>query len=169
MFADTDNDGVVSAKELKQVMALMGNELTDQEVRDIIKESGSTDSINYSKFCSLLGIGIKQSRTKESDPEAEMRHAFSLFDRDRDGVISPKDMRAALAGFGVTLTEREVDQVSRARAHANVPPPRAALSRRPPLTTCSLRGQLIGEATLSAERKVSYDVFKRVMGSNRTS
>ena len=77
---------------------------------------------------------MKQSR--DADPEEEMQHAFKLFDRDRDGVITPKEMAAALAGFGVTLTEREVDQ-------------------------------LIGEATLSTSRSVSYDIFKRVMAANR--
>ena len=115
------------------MMEHLGNPLTEQELKDILKEAGS-DSIDYNAFTKLLGIGVKQSR--DADPEEEMQHAFKLFDRDRDGVITPKEMAAALAGFGVTLTEREVDQ-------------------------------LIGEATLSTSRSVSYDIFKRVMAANR--
>ena len=39
---DQDQDGVVSAAELKKMMKSMGNELTEQEVRDVLKEAGST-------------------------------------------------------------------------------------------------------------------------------
>ncbi len=132
---DQDNDGFVSKKEMQRMMTYLGNPLTDQEVNDILKEAGSErGSLDYSEFCKLLGIGVKQSR--EADPEETMRHAFNLFDRDRDGAITPKEMTKALAGFGVQLTEREVDQ-------------------------------LIGEATLSQSRSVTYETFKRVMSANR--
>jgi len=131
---DQDQDGVVSAAELKRMMKSMGNELTEQEVRDILKEAGSTTSIGYGAFCRLMGAGIKQSR--DVDPEDEMRDAFKLFDHDGDGQISPKDMVKALAQFGVTLTDSDVDK-------------------------------LIAEATLSQDRNVSYEVFKRVMTAAR--
>ena len=103
---DQDNDGYVSKKELQKMMEHLGNTLTDQEVNDILKEADAPKGmIDYSAFCSLLGIGVKQSR--DADPEEELQHAFKLFDRDRDGVISAKEMTAALAGFGVQLTDRE--------------------------------------------------------------
>ena len=109
--ADQDNDGVVGSAELKIMMKQLGNELTDQEVRDILKEAGASgNSITYAQFCKLLGIGIKKSDSRD-DPEEEMQMAFSLFDRDRDGVITAKEMKQALAMFGVQLTDREVDQV----------------------------------------------------------
>lgn len=109
--ADQDNDGVVGSAELKMMMKRLGNELTDQEVRDILKEAGASgNSITYAQFCKLLGIGIKKSDARD-DPDEEMQMAFSLFDRDRDGVITAKEMTQALAMFGVQLTDREVDQV----------------------------------------------------------
>ena len=92
------------------MMKQLGNELTEQEVNDIMKEAGTSGGrIDYQAFCKLLGIGIKQSR--EQDAEEEMQHAFSLFDHNRDGVIDAKEMRAGLASFNVMLTEREVDQL----------------------------------------------------------
>ena len=97
------------------MMKEMGNTLTDQEVRDIMKEAGSMSSISYSAFCRLVGSGIKLSR--DVDPEDELRDAFRLFDLDNDGQISPKDMVGALAHFGVTLTDREVDQVYAVARH----------------------------------------------------
>ena len=108
------------------MMKKMGNPLSDEEVRDIMKESGSSSSISYPSFCKLLGIGIKQSR--ETDPEEEMQDAFRLFDRDRDGVISAQEMKNALIMFGITLTDREVDQV-RARTQPRPPDPRTRAYR----------------------------------------
>jgi len=131
---DQDQDGIVSPQELQRVMTTLGNPLTDQEVGDIMKESGSSTGISDSSFRELMGTNVKQSR--DHDPEEELQHAFRLFDLDGDGMISPKEMTAGLAKFGVKLTEREVDQ-------------------------------LIGEATLSQSRNVTYEVFKRVMSAAR--
>ena len=159
---DQDQDGVVSAAELKKMMKSMGNELTEQEVRDILKEAGSTTSISYPAFARLMGVGIKSSR--DDDPEDQMRDAYKIFDVDGDGKISPKDMVKALAQFGVKLNDSEVDKV-RAAAHAlfaALPPPCSPLCV---LTTS--RSQLIAEATLSNERNVTYEVFKRVMSAAR--
>lgn len=159
---DQDQDGVVSAAELKKMMKSMGNELTEQEVRDVLKEAGSTTSISYPAFARLMGVGIKSSR--DDDSEDQMHDAYKIFDVDGDGKISPKDMVKALAQFGVKLNDSEVDKV-RAAAHAlfaALPPPCSPLCV---LTTS--RSQLIAEATLSNERNVSYEVFKRVMSAAR--
>lgn len=73
--------------------------------------------------------------SREADPEEEMQHAFRLFDRDRDGKITPKEMTQALAGFGVHLTEREVDQVRLAQAPTRAPLPKMRHEQHP-LAAC---------------------------------
>lgn len=59
---------MVSAEELKRMMVQFGNALTDEEVRDIMKESGSGTALSYSAFCRLLGVGIKQRRAMPAWP-----------------------------------------------------------------------------------------------------
>jgi calmodulin len=108
LLADQDNDGMVSPAELKKMMQHLGNPLNDQETSDILKEAGCPQ-LDYAAFCKLLGVNVKSSREAEADEE--MHHAFKLFDRDGDGVITSKEMTEALRGFGVQLTDREVDQV----------------------------------------------------------
>ena len=52
LAADQDNDGFVSQTELKKMMIKMGNALTDEEVRDIMRESNAQDDrISYTAFC----------------------------------------------------------------------------------------------------------------------
>mmetsp|Transcript_36204 Transcript_36204/g.79590 ORF Transcript_36204/g.79590 Transcript_36204/m.79590 type:complete len:157 (+) Transcript_36204:166-636(+) len=136
---DQDNDGVISAAELKKMMAKLGNSLTDAEVKDIISEAGSssTNSITLAQFNKLMTLGHKEGGVVP-DVEDEMKSAFAIFDKDGDGFISPKEMIAALTNFGITLTERE--------------------------TTL-----LIAEATLTSggQKNVSYEVFKKVMLSGK--
>ena len=58
------------------MMKMLGNELTDQEIKDIIKESASDKAgITYPAFCRLMGVGLKNSR--EVDPEEELQEAAS--------------------------------------------------------------------------------------------
>ena len=66
-------------------------------------------SISFAEFSRLMGVGIKH--TVEADPEEDMRHAFRLFDQDKDGFISPKEMISALSKFGITINDKEVKQL----------------------------------------------------------
>lgn len=138
---DADNDGFISTAELKKTMKTVGAELTDEEVVDVLKESGADHGrISFNDFCRLMNIGQKmRAKMAETDEEDDMRHAFELFDRDRDGRISAMEMKTALASFGVTLSDQNV-------------------------------AELIAEATMDDKVKtVSYDCFKRVMKHGQTA
>ena len=92
-------------------MQTLGNAITDEEVADIMKEArvDRGGSISFAEFSRLMGVGIKH--TVEADPEEDMRHAFRLFDQDKDGFISPKEMISALSKFGITINDKEVKQL----------------------------------------------------------
>merc|ERR1712083_890921 len=72
---DVDDDGLITAKELKSIMEQMGNPLTDAEVKDIIAEAGSrkTNSITFAQFAKLMHIG---ARGQQDDEEEIVRSAF---------------------------------------------------------------------------------------------
>ena len=97
---------MVSTSELKLMMTKMGTNMTDQELSDIIKESGaSAKGISYPEFCKLMRVGGGRRRTRlsardledQGEQEEDLRHAFSLFDRNRDGEIDAAEMTAAAA------------------------------------------------------------------------
>lgn len=70
------------------------------------------------------------------DVEEEMRLSFSIFDKDGDGFISPKEMTSALSNFGITLTARETELLI---AEATL--------------------------TSGGDKRISFEVFKKVMTS----
>jgi len=53
------------------------------------------------------------SKSKDIDPEEEMRAAFKVFDRDNNGVISATELRQVMVSLGENLTEAEVDEIIR--------------------------------------------------------
>merc|ERR1712087_183304 len=105
---DVDDDGLITAKELKSIMEQMGNPLTDAEVKDIIAEAGSrkTNSITFAQFAKLMHIG---ARGQQDDEEEIVRSAFDLFDKNGDGTISSSEMQASIKKFGVPLSARETE------------------------------------------------------------
>ena len=55
---DKDGDGTISAKELKVVMATLGHNMTDDEIRDMIKE---VDDDGRCCYLDIFGGGVCQS------------------------------------------------------------------------------------------------------------
>ncbi|CZR64427.1 probable calmodulin [Phialocephala subalpina] len=53
---DKDNDGVISAKELREVMASIGEKLTDAEVEEVMREvdRDGNGSIDFEEFLQVL-------------------------------------------------------------------------------------------------------------------
>jgi len=54
---DRDGDGLISAAELKHVMANLGDKFSDEEVRELIREADMDNDghINYVEFTRLMG------------------------------------------------------------------------------------------------------------------
>merc|ERR1712187_320117 len=60
-------------------------------------------SINYSDFCSMMITQLEQKSTDD-----EIRQAFSLFDQNGDGKISPKELKEVMLSLGEELTDQDV-------------------------------------------------------------
>jgi len=105
---DRDGDGKIGASELGTVMRALGQNLTEAEVKEIVKKL-SSDTVDFEKFKSVM-IANK----KDVDPEKEMREAFKVFDKDGKGVVQTSELRAVLTSMGEKLTEEEVDGIIKA-------------------------------------------------------
>lgn len=56
---DSDNSGMINAKELHQLLTTMGDKMTDEEVDNMIEDAGGGSSIDYAKLVKKLNKAAK--------------------------------------------------------------------------------------------------------------
>mmetsp|Transcript_129423 Transcript_129423/g.307073 ORF Transcript_129423/g.307073 Transcript_129423/m.307073 type:complete len:151 (-) Transcript_129423:166-618(-) len=107
---DEDKDDKLSLKEFGTLLSSLGQNPTEQELQDWIGGDGEHDTtrIDFHTFLSLMS-----RKLKETDTEEELIEAFKVFDRDRDGFISGKELRQSMTNLGERLTDTEVDEMIR--------------------------------------------------------
>jgi calmodulin len=107
---DKDGDGQITTKELGTVMRSLGQNPTEAELRDMIREvdQDNNGTIDFREF---LGMMAKKMSTTENDDE--IRDAFKVFDKDGDGLISAAELRHVMTNLGEKLTDEEVDEMIR--------------------------------------------------------
>ena len=109
-FFDKNGDGTITTGELGTVLRSLGQNPTEKELKDMVKEldEDGNGKIDFEEF---LSIAKKMSRAKESDEE--LMEAFKVFDRDGDGFITAAELRHIMSNLGETLTDQEVDEMIR--------------------------------------------------------
>ena len=95
-------------QELSTVMRSLGQNPTDAEVQDMINEVDvdGSGSMEFPEFCVMM---VK--KMAESDTENEVREAYRVFDKDRDGFISRQELRMIFAALPEKLTHQEIEEM----------------------------------------------------------
>merc|ERR1712113_1338738 len=80
---DKDGSGTISTKELLGVMRSMGQNPTEDELLALVMEVdiNGDGTIDFEEF-----LGMMKSKANEADQESDLREAFKIFDRDKDGL-----------------------------------------------------------------------------------
>ena len=89
-------------------MRSLGQNPTDAEVQDMINEVDvdGSGSMEFPEFCVMM---VK--KMAESDTENEVREAYRVFDKDRDGFISRQELRMIFAALPEKLTNHEIEEM----------------------------------------------------------
>lgn len=96
----SDGDGTITTLELGTVMRSLGQNPTDAELQDMINEVDvdGDGTINFDEFLSMM-----KKKFKDTDNEEEIRQAFQVFDKDGNGMISAKELKAVMESLGALL------------------------------------------------------------------
>ena len=101
---DKDGDGTVSTKELGVVMRALGQNPTDAEVTEMIKEVDidGNGEVDFDEFCGLM---IK--KMNENEPEEELVEVFKIFDKNNDERIDYEDLKIIFQELGEDVSEKD--------------------------------------------------------------
>ena len=87
---DTDGNGTIDPKELKEAMQSLGFEAKNQNIYQMISDidKDGTGDIDFEEFLDLMTAGISSSDSKE-----DVKKVFNLFDDDKTGYISLQNLK----------------------------------------------------------------------------
>ncbi|KAL2612444.1 hypothetical protein R1flu_024136 [Riccia fluitans] len=107
---DKDGDGSITANELGTVMRSLGQNPTDSELQDMIQEVDvdGDGTIDFAEFLTLAALKIKDAGSDE-----ELKEAFRVLDKDRNGFISAVELGHVMTNLGENLTDDEVYEMIR--------------------------------------------------------
>ncbi|KAJ3697503.1 hypothetical protein LUZ61_001208 [Rhynchospora tenuis] len=105
---DKDNDGFITKQELATVIRQLGQNPSDEDVQEMIREvdADGNGTVDFPEFLALM-----EKKLKETDSEDELREAFKVFDKDNNGFISASELRTVLMNLGENISDAEVDEM----------------------------------------------------------
>ncbi|KAJ8309337.1 hypothetical protein KUTeg_014211 [Tegillarca granosa] len=102
---DSNGGGTISHGELGTVMRSLGQNPTEKDLEEMIKEvdQDGNGEIDFEEFLLLM---VKTM--SKADDDDELKRAFKIFDVDNSGTISASDLRLIMECLGEKLTDEEV-------------------------------------------------------------
>lgn len=98
---DQDRDGEISNKDLKDILVSLGQNPTDSEIRDMLREMPVPSDLVH--FVEMFG-----RKMENVDSEDLIKNAFSCFDETGNGFIDLAEFRELLTTMGSRLTHQQV-------------------------------------------------------------
>ena len=105
---DTDNSGSITTKELGTVMRNLGQNPSEEELKQMIREVdlNGNGTIDFKEFMCLM---VK--KMKDNNVDDELQEAFKVFDRNQNGYITSHELRHTMANLGDNLSPEEVEEI----------------------------------------------------------
>mmetsp|Transcript_39690 Transcript_39690/g.45188 ORF Transcript_39690/g.45188 Transcript_39690/m.45188 type:complete len:153 (-) Transcript_39690:467-925(-) len=108
---DNDDDGEITVKELGKVMGLVNQQITENELQDMLNEVDADGSGGIS-FTEFLSIMIR--KLKESDLMVDLTEVFKIFDVSDDDFIDAPELKYVLNELlGESCTEEQIEEMIR--------------------------------------------------------
>lgn len=115
---DSNHDGMLNVEEMKQMLNNIGLHVSDKVIHRVIREASKNNENNdLIREQDFLAWFSRFKTPKEDDAEADLKAAFMVFDRDRNGYITRDELKSAMQVMGETLSERDLDELLRTTDH----------------------------------------------------
>mmetsp|Transcript_20554 Transcript_20554/g.36519 ORF Transcript_20554/g.36519 Transcript_20554/m.36519 type:complete len:151 (+) Transcript_20554:27-479(+) len=103
---DKNGDGHITADELGQVMEQLGHVVEEEDLEEMIHEVDprKQGDIDFADFLKMMDQDLAQ-------PNDEMKIAFAFFDKDKDGFISPAELKALMTSLGEKVGDNEIEAI----------------------------------------------------------
>merc|ERR1711953_377042 len=98
---DKGGSGSISTNELLHVMRAMGENPTEDDVLNLMMEADldGSGTIEFPEFLESM----KQKYGNMTDTEGDIKDAFKIFDRDKDGFVDIKELIKVASTMGFSL------------------------------------------------------------------
>jgi len=108
---DKEGEGVITRKILTSTMQALGQNPTEAEIQDMIKDVDvdGNGEVDFEEFVLMLHARMQQ----KIDPKEELKDIFSILDRDSNGLVSRHELKYMWGQLGVPLTDNDVDELMR--------------------------------------------------------
>ncbi|KAF5459192.1 hypothetical protein F2P56_023170 [Juglans regia] len=125
---DKNGDGFITKQEMRESLKNIKMVVTDKEVEEmVVKVDANGDGlIEFDEFCVLCesmvseeraagnydeGDGAKGVESSEGtgDEEDDLKEAFDVFDKDRDGLITVEELGLVLCSLGLKEGKKKED------------------------------------------------------------
>ncbi|XVF48054.1 hypothetical protein PTKIN_Ptkin03bG0160000 [Pterospermum kingtungense] len=143
---DKNGDGFITKQELRESLKNIRLFMTEKEVEEMVMkvDANGDGLIDFDEFCILCqamdGHQKEGARVEgvvdEGDVEEELKEAFDVFDKDKDGLISVEELGSVLCSLGL----KEGNKMEDCKA-------------------------MIRKVDMDGDGMVSFDEFKRMMKS----
>ncbi|XP_068453383.1 troponin C, skeletal muscle [Clinocottus analis] len=108
---DTDGGGDISTKELGQVMRMLGQNPSREELDAIIEEvdEDGSGTIDFEEFLVMMVQQLKEDQAGKS--EEELSECFRIFDKNGDGFVDREEFGEILHLTGEPVVEEDIDEI----------------------------------------------------------
>ena len=105
---DKDGDGTITITELSTVLQSLGQNPTEEELEDIIREVDidGNGEVDFNEFVLLMS-----KRLKASEHEDNLQDAFNIFDINGTGEIVGTNLFEVLTKLGENITLDEITEM----------------------------------------------------------
>lgn len=105
---DEDGEGTIGRSELGDLLEALGENLTANEVDEMLAEVDEDGSgqVDFDEFLSMM-----QKKMSDDQLEKDIMDSFALLDKDGSGLISANELKHVVTDFCGKLTDAEVNDL----------------------------------------------------------